>query len=74
MQVVLTEKERRDSEVEHQHVLQECTKVMEEYRATEKQLRTHITKSRWVWSSDGWSYVLSIRINIFGKKLSICNT
>lgn len=45
-QVVLTEKERRDSELEHQRVLEECRRVIEQYKATERRLHTHIVKSR----------------------------
>lgn len=45
-QVVVTEKERRDSELEHKRILEECSHVMEEYRAIEKKLRSHIVKSR----------------------------
>ena len=41
-----TEKERRESEVEHGRIMEECTRVMEEYRSTEKRLHSHIVKSR----------------------------
>lgn len=44
--VVETEKERRDSELEHKQVLEQCTAVMEEYRAIERKLRSHIVKSK----------------------------
>ncbi len=46
MQVVITEKERRDSELEHKKVLEECKIVMENYRLIERKLRNHIIKSR----------------------------
>ena len=46
MQVVETERERRESEIEHKRIMEECTRVMEEYRNTEKRLRSHIIKSR----------------------------
>ena len=42
----MTEKERRDSEVDHRRVLEECKKVMDDYRNIERKLRTHIVKSR----------------------------
>lgn len=44
--VVVTEKERRDSELEHRRILEECKRVMDEYRTTERKLRSHIVKSR----------------------------
>ena len=44
--MVETEKERRDSELEHKQVLDQCTQVMEEYRAIERKLRSHIIKSK----------------------------
>ena len=43
---MLTEKERRDSEMEHRAVLEECKRVMDEYRTTERKLRSHVVKSR----------------------------
>lgn len=46
LKVVVTEKERRDSELAHRRVLEECRKVMEDYRNIERKLRTHIIKSR----------------------------
>ena len=53
MQVVITEKQRRDSELEHKRILEECNRVMEEYRITERKLRSHIIKSRSVRAGDG---------------------
>ena len=34
--------------MEHRRVLEECKKIMEDYRAVERKLRTHIVKSRCV--------------------------
>lgn len=50
-QVVETEKERRESEIEHRRIMEECTRVMEEYKNTEKRLRSHIVKSRLFYST-----------------------
>lgn len=47
-QVVLTEKERRDSEIEHRKVLNDCTTIMMQYQTTERKLHSHIVKSRQV--------------------------
>ena len=44
--MVLTEKERRDSELEHRRVLEECKIVMDNYRIIERKLRNNIIKSR----------------------------
>ena len=46
----MTEKERRDSEIEHKRVLEECRKVMEQYQSIERKLRSSIIKSRSVLS------------------------
>ena len=56
MQVVITEKQRRDSELEHKHILEECNRVMEEYRIIERKLRNHIIKSRSIRARDGSLY------------------
>ena len=53
MQVVITEKQRRDSELEHKRILEECSRVMEEYRITERKLRSHIIKSRSIGAGEG---------------------
>ena len=51
--MVITEKQRRDSELEHKHILEECSRVMEEYRITERKLRSHIIKSRSIGAGEG---------------------
>jgi len=45
-QVVETEKEKRESEIEHRRILDKCTQVLEEYRTVERKLRPQIIKSR----------------------------
>ncbi len=44
----MTAKERRDSELEHLRVMEECNRVMEQYKAIERRLHTNIVKSRYV--------------------------
>ena len=46
LQVVETEKEKRESENEHRRVLDQCTAVLDEYRTIERRLRPYIVKSR----------------------------
>ena len=63
-QVVVTERERRDSEIEHRRILEECKRVMDDYRATERKLRSHIVKSRCVPST---SYQLPLELSLYSS-------
>lgn len=60
VQVVVTERERRDSELEHRSVLEECKRVMDEYRAIERKLRSHIVKSRFVCVRSVYNYYIKV--------------
>ena len=67
VQIVETEREKRDSETEHRRVLDRCNAVLEEYRAIERKLRPHIVKSR-PYYEERWQS--SQRLNV--SELSLC--
>ena len=69
LQVVETERERRESEVDHRRVLERCNAVLEEYRSIEKKLRPHIIKSR-PFFEERWR--CSQRLNVSCWRCRVC--